>query len=63
MGPIKIRKYFIHCIVMEACTCSTMILLFNINCHYERCKLHIDNVVHVFYACCLHDFTCMVNGN
>ncbi|XP_003370911.1 conserved hypothetical protein, partial [Trichinella spiralis] len=55
--------YFIHCIVMEACTCSTMILLFNINCHYERCKLHIDNVVHVFYACCLHDFTCMVNGN
>ncbi|KRY17654.1 hypothetical protein T12_9246 [Trichinella patagoniensis] len=29
-------EYFIHCIVMEARTCSTMILLFNINCHYER---------------------------
>ncbi|KRX21754.1 hypothetical protein T07_835, partial [Trichinella nelsoni] len=40
-------EYFIHCIVMEARTCSTMILLFNINCHYERCKLHIDNVVHM----------------
>ncbi|KRX46497.1 hypothetical protein T05_126 [Trichinella murrelli] len=29
-------EYFIHCIVMEARTCTTMILLFNINCHYER---------------------------
>ncbi|KRX22020.1 hypothetical protein T07_964 [Trichinella nelsoni] len=43
----KEEEYFIHCIVMEARTCSTMILLFNINCHYERCKLHIDNVVHM----------------
>ncbi|KRY13667.1 hypothetical protein T12_4930 [Trichinella patagoniensis] len=32
----KEEEYFIHCIVMEARTCSTMILLFNINCHYER---------------------------
>ncbi|KRY52044.1 hypothetical protein T03_1812 [Trichinella britovi] len=26
----------IQCIAMAAHTCSTMILLFNINCHYER---------------------------
>ncbi|KRY33827.1 hypothetical protein T01_300 [Trichinella spiralis] len=51
-------EYFIHCIVMEACTCSTMILLFNINCHYERCKLHMDNVVHMTSPSI---FTCQIS--
>ncbi|KRX71374.1 hypothetical protein T06_2150, partial [Trichinella sp. T6] len=43
---------------MEARTCTTMILLFNINCHYERCKLHIDNVVHMTSPSV---FTCQIS--